>query len=149
MLDLSRVETYVPHSGTIRVGGSTGPKIAGKCAFHFYDKKVPIIDFVCIGANANQQATKAMGVFRYMLIGSVEGLDVSFQPLLFKANVPIEDIGEQDVYNLTTENTHTYLANDFKEATSLVRQKAGQDDVIFVLGAGDVLEISDDLIKGK
>ena len=89
MLEITNVDTYVPHNGTIKVGGSTGPKITGRCALHFYEREVTPIDFVCIGANANQQATKAMGVFRYMLLSSQNIVDVSFQPLLFKARVHI------------------------------------------------------------
>ena len=84
MGEFSSIQDYTEHAGTIRVSGSTMPKNAGKCAFH-YLQKGHLPDFLVIGGNANQQATKAMGVFCFMVDHSPElkSLKVAFQPLLF------------------------------------------------------------------
>ena len=81
-MEKTEIETYVSHEGTIRISGSTVPKKAGKCARHFLERGITPIDFFCIGANANQQATKAMGVFSYMT-KNYDGLEIAFQPLRF------------------------------------------------------------------
>jgi hypothetical protein len=80
------VEYYKEHSGTIKIAGGTVPRRAGWCAFCLLRQGVTPIEFMCIGANANQQATKSMGVFRWNVLRAEEfpELDVAFQPLLFK-----------------------------------------------------------------
>lgn len=82
------IPRYEPHEGTIKVAGGTLPKGAGRCAFHYLQKQMFPIDFMAIGANANQQATKAMGIFAYMVKNSPEftGMGVAFEPLLFKTD---------------------------------------------------------------
>ncbi len=81
----NEIKTYVPHDGTIKVSGTTIPERAGKCAFHFLNKGKRTIDFFCIGANANQQASKAMGVFAFMVRGirKSDNVAVAFEPLRF------------------------------------------------------------------
>ena len=83
-IDPSVVE-YVIGEGTIKVSGSTIPKRAGKCAFFYLKNGKQPIDFFCIGANANQQAMKAMGVFLHIVSESYgEDLSVAFRPLRYK-----------------------------------------------------------------
>lgn len=85
-MDDSTIEFYEEKPSTIRVAGSTIPKSAGRCAFHYLQKQMFPIDFMAIGANANQQATKAMGIFRFMVENAPEfaGIFVAFQPFLYK-----------------------------------------------------------------
>jgi hypothetical protein len=77
------IPIYVPHRGTIRISGSTVPKNAGNCAIAFLQEGYEQIDFFCIGANANQQATKSMGVFSFQVRRFRPNLRVSFEPLRF------------------------------------------------------------------
>ena len=78
---------YVPHPGTVKISGSTPPRSAGSCAYFFLQQNKQV-DFFCIGANANQQATKSMGVFLQLVnrddAYKKAGLSVAFQPLRFK-----------------------------------------------------------------
>lgn len=80
------LEEYKPHEGTIKISGSTSPLGAGKCAFHFLTRGVDPIDFFCIGAAANQQATKSMGVFLHMVEHDErsKGSTVAFKPYRYK-----------------------------------------------------------------
>lgn len=82
---LYKIERYIPHNGTIKIAGHTLPKSAGRCAIHYLEQGNFPIDFMCIGANANQQATKAMGVFSHIVktSESFKGMEVAFQPLMF------------------------------------------------------------------
>lgn len=85
-MDELNIARYDEHEGTIKIAGSTLPKGAGRCAFHYLQKSIFPIDFMCIGANAGQQATKAMGIFRHMVDNNpdMKGLAVAFQPFLYK-----------------------------------------------------------------
>ena len=56
---------YQAHAGTLRIAGCTLPRNASKCAYHYFERGIWPIDFLVIGANANQQAMKAMGSFRH------------------------------------------------------------------------------------
>ena len=79
------VEEYVLGEGTIKVSGSTIPKRAGRCAFFYLKNGKNPIDFFCIGANANQQAMKSMGVFLHIVRETYgDELSVSFRPLRYK-----------------------------------------------------------------
>lgn len=84
-METGDIPIYVEHPGTIRISGGTLPKNAGKCAVHYLQRGVKPLEFLCIGGNANQQATKAMGVFRFMVEHSPEfvGVEVAFQPFLY------------------------------------------------------------------
>lgn len=86
MLNEDQVPFYREHPGTIKVAGATAPKGSGRCAFHYLQKSNLPIDFMVIGANANQQATKAMSIFRFMVEHAPEfqSLSVSFQPFLYR-----------------------------------------------------------------
>ncbi len=76
---------YEEHAGTIRIGGGTVPKNAGNCAYSYLLNGLECIEFFCIGANANQQATKAMGVFRFAVAANLnfKDIDIAFQPIRF------------------------------------------------------------------
>ena len=81
------IPEYVPTEGTVKISGATLPKPAGKCAFHYLEKGIFPVDFHCIGANANQQAMKAMGVFLYMVNSAYQGkMSVAFQPMRFRTS---------------------------------------------------------------
>ena len=94
---------YVPHEGTLRVSGTTIPGKCAHCALHYLEKGHPIIDFFCIGANANQQAMKAMGIFMNLVERNLPDAkySVAFQPLRFKTE---------------TDNQTTHL-REFKDST--------------------------------
>ncbi len=85
-MDETNIPVYIETPSTIKVAGGTIPKGAGRCAFHYLQQSKLPIDFMVIGANANQQATKAMGIFCYMVTNAPEfaGIQVAFQPLLYK-----------------------------------------------------------------
>lgn len=74
---------YDLHPGTVKVSGSTLPRQAGSCALHFLERLVDPIDFICIGANANQQAVKSIGVFSEMFVERFgqDGSFLAFRPL--------------------------------------------------------------------
>lgn len=75
------IPVYAPHSGTIRISGSTESKKAASCALHYLSQQVSPIDFFYIGANAGQQAMKAMGIFRYTFERATgEQCTILFQP---------------------------------------------------------------------
>ncbi len=80
------IPLYKPHEGTVKISGSTVPRGAGRCAF-FYLQRGLSVEFFCIGANANQQAMKAMGIFMNMVNQDADfqskRLSVAFQPLRF------------------------------------------------------------------
>jgi stage V sporulation protein SpoVS len=103
MIDVNSIEEYQEHSTTIKVSGSTQPKAAGRCAFHYMQKGLFPIEFLCIGANANQQATKAMGVFSFMVARSIEfgGAQVAFQPMLRKTST-VDAISNQSRPRIVT-----------------------------------------------
>ena len=72
---------YVNHEGTIKISGGTDCKKAAKCALHFLRKEIKNIEFFYLGANAGQQAMKAMGLMRLMLETATDGkMTVVFQP---------------------------------------------------------------------
>jgi stage V sporulation protein SpoVS len=56
---------YERHDGTMNICGATNPgKAAGRAFRYIHADKSHHIDFFCIGANANQQAAKAMGLLK-------------------------------------------------------------------------------------
>jgi hypothetical protein len=72
---------YVPHDGTVKISGTTQPRGAGRCAYYYLRRGWPV-EFFCIGANANQQAMKSMGVFGELVKEDPEykGKFVAFVP---------------------------------------------------------------------
>ena len=98
---------YTELKGTIRIAGGTQPKNAGLCAFHYLQHGLSPIDFMCIGANANQQATKAMGVFRHIVENSEDfkTVEVAFQPMLFKTPTKDNATGVMQDKNVTVWRT--------------------------------------------
>lgn len=74
---------YEPHSGTLKIAGSTDPgKAAGKAICLLKEEGIDIIDFFLVGGNANQQAMKAMSLFRIFLEDDMKGqLTLAFTPL--------------------------------------------------------------------
>jgi hypothetical protein len=80
------IPQYVEHQGTVKISGSTIPHKAGSCAFFFLRAGCLKVEFLCIGANANQQASKAMGVFMSLVERDrdFDGRTVAFQPLRFQ-----------------------------------------------------------------
>lgn len=91
------LDVYLPHQGTVWISGSTNPKRAAKCACHFLvTAGIDRIDFYCVGASANQQAMKAMGIFTYMAKNTFHK-NVAFQPLRFLTEIknPSAQKGEE------------------------------------------------------
>lgn len=86
------VPVYTEHPGTMRIAGRTLPGNAGRCAFFHLQRGLLPIDFLCVGGNANQQATKSMGVFCFMVKNAPEfanrKIQVAFQPLMFRMLLP-------------------------------------------------------------
>lgn len=80
-----QLEIYVKHAGTVLVSGRSSPIGTGRCAAHFLDRGCLPIDFLVIGADANQQATKAMSCFREMVTQELgpKGIFVLFTPLRY------------------------------------------------------------------
>jgi hypothetical protein len=74
------IPVYESHPGTIRISGSTESKKAAACALHYLAQGVDPIDFFYVGANAGQQAMKAMGIFRYTFERSNDKFTLLFQP---------------------------------------------------------------------
>jgi hypothetical protein len=90
---MTELKEYVSHQGTIRIAGSTVPKRAGKCAYHFLQKRINPIEFFCMGAGANQQATKSMGVFLHIFEQAPEneGMSIAFQPYRYRTSAKDAD----------------------------------------------------------
>lgn len=74
---------YVPHEGTLKISGKTIPgKAAGRASSLLKRDDIENIDFFLIGGNANQQAMKAMGLFRVFLEDDTDGRNtLAFTPL--------------------------------------------------------------------
>lgn len=74
------IPVYAPHPGTVRISGATDCKKAASCALHYLSQGLTV-DFFYIGANAGQQAMKAMGILRYILERATDQkTTVLFQP---------------------------------------------------------------------
>ncbi len=85
---MNAIPLYDPHPGTIRISGGTDCRKAAKCALYFLKRGITDVDFFYIGANAGQQAMKAMGIMRNFLEEATEGkCTVLFQPNRVQTNV--------------------------------------------------------------
>lgn len=86
-MNTSDLPVYEYHPGTVKVSGSTIPKRAGRCAY-YYLLKGHNVEFFCIGANANQQTTKSMGVFSSLVETdpSFAGKTVAFKPTRYRTS---------------------------------------------------------------
>lgn len=80
-MDANDIPFYVSHPGTVRIAGHTEALSAAKCALHFLGHAITPIDFFYVGANAGQQAMKAMGIMRYIVESTTQQkATVIFQP---------------------------------------------------------------------
>ena len=95
---------YVPHDGTVRISGSTRPWGAACCALHFLSNGKSPIDFLAIGGNANQQATKAMVSFAIHVPKRHPGYSVAFVPLMFSTET-VSPIGDKATKTCTVWRT--------------------------------------------
>lgn len=79
------LEVYIQHEGTLRISGATSPHSAAAHGVARYDQD-KVVELVCIGANANHQASKAMGVLRDSILtkAGVGKVEVAFIPLRYK-----------------------------------------------------------------
>ncbi len=91
------VEEYVLHEGTVKISGSTLPKHSGVRAYDLLNRGISPIEFICIGANANQQAMKGMSVFAYKVKQDNPNRLVSFIPLRFVTKTTDVHTGEVKV----------------------------------------------------
>lgn len=104
---------YTAHAGTLRIAGGTIPRSASKCAFHYFERGIWPIDFFVIGANANQQAMKAMGSFKHKVeddssrrnSGNGTTFTVAFVPLRFHVNTESATTHEQTEKDATVWRT--------------------------------------------
>lgn len=71
---------YISHAGTLKISRITDPRKAGRCAYEYLKQGQREIDFFAIGASANQQAMKSIGIFMLMVNDADLGLSVAFQP---------------------------------------------------------------------
>ncbi len=81
------IQEYVSKEGTVKIAGHTQPRGAGRCAFFYLKKGFPV-EFFCIGASANQQAMKSMGVFKDLVEEDplFKGQTVAFQPIRYSTD---------------------------------------------------------------
>lgn len=101
--------TYQEHKGTIRVAGHTTPKTAGFCAFKYLTQGIENIDFFYIGANAGHQATKAMGVFSYLVDSHFKGsYSVTFKPERVMTLTSTDDQGGEKEKDATIWKTYIH-----------------------------------------
>jgi hypothetical protein len=98
---------YKEQEGTVKISGVTVPRKAGFCAYHFLHKGIAPIDFLCIGVNANQQATKAMGVFKYLVDHEMgdANISIAFQPLRFQVVAKNKETQEEKLKDCTVWRT--------------------------------------------
>lgn len=86
---MSAPEIYRDHAGTIRIAAHTDCTRAAKCALHYALNDRQPIDFLFLGANAAQQATKAMSCFADMMREATEGKKtVLFEPIHVLVETP-------------------------------------------------------------
>jgi len=84
--EIQKPPFYEPHRGTVRIAGRTIPKQAAYSALVLFRERVDPIDFVAIGANSNNQACKALGIFAYWAAcdSRDSGVGVAFIPLRYR-----------------------------------------------------------------
>lgn len=112
----SELPIYNRTDGTVIIAGDTDPTKAGRCAAYFFKKNQFPIDFLCIGVEANQQAMKAMGFFRSLLLEARLNIDVSFVPLRFTTITTDENKLEEakdctawrSIFNIQQDKDSTY-----------------------------------------
>lgn len=111
---------YIRHEGTLVIAGDTDPAKAGRCAAHFLNKGQLPIDFLCIGVEANQQATKSMGFFRGLLIDAKLNLDVSFVPLRYSTTT-VDDYGNESLKDCVAWRAIFHIPADTDTAYEIKR----------------------------
>src|SRR5687767_13522603 len=95
-MDEEDIPTYVDHEGTLKISGRTLPRGAAVCALHFLERRMKQIEFLCLGANANQQAMKVMGIFLFLVEkDSRHSCSVAFQPLRYRTMTTDPETREQ------------------------------------------------------
>jgi hypothetical protein len=104
-MNTERSELYIEHDGTVRISGRTIPKTAGYCAYTYLEKGVTEIDFFYIGANAGQQAMKAMTIFAKIVREETKSqASVCFEPLRF-TTITEDEKGEKQRKDATVWRT--------------------------------------------
>lgn len=101
----TEIPVYAPHGGTIRFKGDTRPADASRSAMHCLMAKMDKIDFIYIGANAGQQAMKAMGIFRLNVEFHQPGWTLAFRPLRFQTEIEDFQTKEKKMKDLTVWRT--------------------------------------------
>jgi stage V sporulation protein SpoVS len=74
---------YTPHEGTLKIAGDTIPgRAAGRAICLLKQDGIEVIDFFLIGGSANQQAMKAMSLFKIFLEDdSEQEVTLAFAPI--------------------------------------------------------------------
>ena len=79
-MEINDVREYVTHEGTVRISGQTSPRKAASCALQLLKSEVWPLEFLFIGANAGQQATKAMAFLSFVHDRQYSGSEIAFRP---------------------------------------------------------------------
>ncbi len=79
-METSDVREYVTHSGTVRISGQTSPRAAASCALQLLKAETWPLEFLFIGANAGQQATKAMAFLAFIHDRQYSDSEIAFRP---------------------------------------------------------------------
>lgn len=120
MDDSNEIPLYQSHLGTLRISGSTAPRKAGMCAYHYLNEGVESVEFFCIGANANHNAMKSMGIFMLAVEAETnKQVTISFQPRRYRT-VVVEE-GQESFKDCVVWRTVIHakadITNDEEKAT--------------------------------
>ena len=100
-----QITEYVSHPGTVRIKGDTRPIKAAESARYCLKAGIEVIEFSCMGANANQQAMKSMGLFMMMVESEMPGKSLAFQPLRYTSMTTSPETGENKLKDVTIWRT--------------------------------------------
>jgi stage V sporulation protein SpoVS len=97
------IPIYVESSATVKISGRSIPSRSGRCAFYILNQGIAP-EFFCIGANANNQTMKSMGVLMYLV--EREGkASVAFQPRRFRIDLEDKVTHIKRLYDVTVWKT--------------------------------------------
>jgi hypothetical protein len=116
-----QLNRYVPHAGTIKVAGSTPTSKAAFCALACFEKGHVPLDFLFIGANAGQQATKAAGLFNNLIYQKTGGKCVV---VYYPQRVELALVSEESapaVEKLVESTVWTAVIIEYEMMTTLCR----------------------------
>ena len=83
------IPIYLEHEGTVRVSGKSEVGKVGKYLTHIFNTSPAVVDVLFIGANAGQQAYKAISIACQCM--EREGVYLGFYPLRFQTETDKQD----------------------------------------------------------